>query len=84
MNQLRLLMDEKLYPPRFKVVVQAKNRDFFESSKYLYFQLVCGTEIIKGKLVVPGRGVENSTFSLSSSESETSLKMNKHGSGTSG
>lgn len=58
MKQLRLLMDEKLYPPRFKTVVQAKNKDFFESSKYLHFQLTCGSEIIKEKLVVPGRGME--------------------------
>lgn len=51
-------MDEKLYPPRFKAIVQAKNKDFFESSNYLYYQLTCGTEIIKGKLVVPGRGMK--------------------------
>ena len=58
MNQLRLLMDEKLYPPRFKAIVQARNKDFFESSNYLYYQLTCGTEVIKGKLVVPGRGMK--------------------------
>jgi len=51
-------MDEKLYPPRFKAVVQAKSRNFFRSSKYLHFQLTCGTEIIKGKLVVPGFGMK--------------------------
>ena len=51
-------MKEKLYPPRFKAVVQARNKDFFESSKYLYFQLTCGSKIVKGKLLVPGRGMK--------------------------
>ena len=51
-------MKEKLYPPRFKAVVQAKNKDFFESSKYLHFQLICGSKIVKGKLLMPGRGTK--------------------------
>lgn len=62
MKQLKLRMDEKLYPPRFKAVVQARSRNFFESSKYLHFQLTCGTEIIKGKLIVPGFGRKFNTL----------------------
>ena len=61
-------MDEKLYPPRFKAIVQAKNKDFFESSNCLYYQLICGAEITKGKLIVPGRGMKklrNFNFYLS-------------------
>jgi len=49
-------MDKKLYPPCVKVVVQAKDRFFFESSKYVNYQLTCGTEIISGKLTVPSFG----------------------------
>ena len=91
-------MDEKLYPPRFKAIVQARKKDFFATSKYLYFQLTCGSKIIKGKLLVPGDGMKachmclpaiyNSstidTFSESSSDSDCSLIMDKRGSGTSG
>ena len=58
LDQLQLLMKEKLYPPRFKAIVQAKNKDFFKSSKYLYFQLICGSEIVKGKLLLPGCGMK--------------------------
>ena len=49
-------MDKKLYPPCVNVVVQAQDKFFFESFKYVNYQLTCGTEIIAGKLTVPSIG----------------------------
>ena len=51
-------MNGKLYPPRWKAVVQAKKKSFFKSSKCLHFQLICGNEtVIKRKLVMPTFGM---------------------------
>ena len=89
-------MDKTLYPPRFNVVVQAKEKFFFESSKYVNYQLLCGTEIKAGKLTVPSVGkvtvIEYNglliwsvdMFGASSSESDSSLKQKNIRSYTSG
>ncbi|XP_065920654.1 uncharacterized protein [Dysidea avara] len=80
LDELRLRMDEQLYPPRFTVVVHAKDKIFFESSRYMNYKLTSGTKTISGKLTVPSVDV----FGLSSSESDSSLKRKKYGSFTSG
>ena len=49
-------MDEKLYPPHFTVVVHAKDKRFFESSRYMSYQLTSGANTISGKLAIPSIG----------------------------
>ena len=45
-------MDQKLYPPRRKARVKAGHKNFFESSRSLDYQLVCG-ESHDGKITIP-------------------------------
>ncbi|XP_065920633.1 uncharacterized protein [Dysidea avara] len=80
LDELRLRMDEKLYPPRFTVVVHAKDKKMFESSRYMNYKLTSGTKTISGKLTMPSIDV----FGLSSSGSDSSFKRKKYNSGTSG
>ena len=51
---LKYRMDEKLYPPRRKARVQAKHKHFFEKSKSVNFQLICGKKCTNGKIIIPG------------------------------
>ena len=45
-------MDQKLYPPRCKARVKAIHISFFESSRSLDYQLVCGQTYV-GKITIP-------------------------------
>lgn len=56
LDELRLKMDEQIYPPRFTVVVHAKDKKLFESSRYINYQLTSGIKTISGKLTVPSIG----------------------------
>ena len=53
LEDLKLLMDEKLYPPRRKARVQAKHNSFFESSNAVDYCLVFDKKCIPGKIITP-------------------------------
>ena len=53
LEELKFRMDQKLYPPRRKARVKAGHKSFFESSRTLDYQLVCGKSYISGKIIIP-------------------------------
>ena len=57
LEDLKLRMDKRLYPPRRKARVQAKHKSFFKLSKSIDYQLVCDKRCISGKIIIPsGKG----------------------------
>jgi len=57
LEELKCKMDKKLYPPRCKVKVQAKHKDFFKSSRSINFKITCNTKCTnKGKIDIPCSG----------------------------
>ena len=59
LNDLKEKMKSKLYPPRFEVIIQAKDQQFFQTSKFIKVNLVCNTERKTKTLKVPGVGKYN-------------------------
>ena len=56
-------MDQKCYPPRCEVEVQAKHKDFFaKSSRSIKFHLKCNTHTSKGKIAIPCKSGKNITM----------------------
>ena len=46
-------MDEGLYPPRRKIMVQAMNENFFRSPRSINFQLTCNAKCISQTIITP-------------------------------
>ena len=51
-------MDEKIYPPRIRLTIQATDDNFFQSNNnFLDFKILCGTENkFNGSISIPSYG----------------------------
>ena len=57
LNQLKLQMDESIYPPRIKLTIQATDDSFFRSKNFLDFEILCNTESkFNGSISIPTYG----------------------------
>ena len=57
LDQLKLQMDENIYPPRIKLTIQAIDDNFFHSKNFLGFEILCGTESkFNGSISIPSYG----------------------------
>lgn len=57
LEQLKLRMDEKIYPPRVRLTIQAIDDNFFKSKNFLDFEILCGTDSkFNGSISIPSYG----------------------------
>ena len=60
LEELKCRMDNKCYPPRCKVKIQAKHKDFFaKSSRNVKFYLKCNAHTYEGMIAIPCNGGKN-------------------------
>jgi len=49
-------MEDKHYPPRFRVAIQANSEKFFKQSKFIMVNLLCGNEMNCEPVQIPAIG----------------------------